>query len=180
MFAVSITTLAFYCDMPISCTRNNKPCKQTDACMFHERWSFTDAHIYTTALVVMYLGTQLGDERSISHVANRFIGTGMTGTEPPEPEPELTAPATADPPGAAGAAAGAQTPGFMKAARTPPLSTAAAIVEETLQLDRDIRGPQPSCTRSVRRAFSSRTSLTDTDLLRSGAGLRTLPARGGR
>lgn len=110
----------------------------------------------------MYLGTQLGDERSISHVANRFIGTGMTGAEPPEPE--LTAPATADPPGAAGAAAGAQTPGFMKAARTPPLSTAAAIVEETLQLDRDIRGPQSSCTRAPYEGLSARAHLSQTQI----------------
>lgn len=101
------------------------------------------------------------------------------GAEPPEP----TAPATADPPGAAGAAAGAQTPWFVKGARTHPLSTAVAIVEVNLEQDRDVRVPQSSCTGSGRTAVSSRTShlQTDTDFLRYGAGLYTRPAqvRGG-
>ncbi len=87
-------------------------------------------HTWTIALGLMYLGTQLGDERSISHVANKFIGTGMMGPKPAAPEPP--APAMADPPGAAataGTGAGAPIPGFMKAARTPPLSTAVAITD---------------------------------------------------
>lgn len=110
----------------------------------------------------MYLGTQLGDERSISHVANKFMGTGMMGPEPAAPEPEPTAPAMADPPGAtaAGAGAGAPTPGFMKAARTPPLSTAAAIIEPTLKLDWDGSGPQFSCTRSGRLSAPAHLSHT--------------------
>ncbi|ROI83725.1 hypothetical protein DPX16_14667 [Anabarilius grahami] len=110
----------------------------------------------------MYLGTQLGDERSISHVANKFMGTGMMGPEPAAPEPEPTAPAMADPPGAtaAGAGAGAPTPGFMKAARTPPLSTAAAIIEPTLKLDWDGSGPQLSCTRSGRLSAPAHLSHT--------------------
>ncbi|KAL1250844.1 hypothetical protein QQF64_018640 [Cirrhinus molitorella] len=74
------------------------------------------------------------------------------GPKPAAPEPEPIAPAMADPPGAAaaGAGAGAPTPGFMKAARTPPLSTAAAIIEPTLKLDWDGCGPHLSCTRSGR------------------------------
>ncbi len=115
----------------------------------------------------MYLGTQLGDERSISHVANKFIGTGMMGPKPAAPEPEPPAPAMVDPPGTAadaGAGAGAPTPGFMKAARTPPLSTAAAIIEPKLKLDCDGRGPHFSCTRSGRlfaAAHLSHTQICD-------------------
>lgn len=80
-----------------------------------------------------YLGTQLGDDRSISQVAKRFMGTGML--LPEEPEPTTTAPANAPPP--AGGIVGAgpplppPPPGFRKAARTPPLSTAAAIITTT-------------------------------------------------
>lgn len=75
-----------------------------------------------------YLGTQLGDDRSISQVAKRFMGTGML----PEPEPRTTAPANAP----VGRVVGAGPPpppllGFRKAARTPPLSTAAAIITST-------------------------------------------------
>jgi hypothetical protein len=79
-----------------------------------------------------YLGTQLGEERSISHVAKRFIGTGMGPSDPPEFEPMPPAPTAA--PGAEGIGAGGgppippPLPGFRKAARTPPLSTAAAII----------------------------------------------------
>lgn len=119
----------------------------------------------------MYLGTQLGDERSISHVANKFMGTGMMGAEPaaPEPEPEPRAPAMADPPGAAGAGAGAgaPTPGLMKAARTPPLSTAAAIIEPTL----DWTGTLLDLTYQD-GFFCSCSSLTHTDLRWSEAELR--------
>ena len=73
-----------------------------------------------------YLGTQLGDDRSISQVAKRFMGTGML------PEPRTTAPANAP----VGRVVGASPPpaplfGFRKAARTPPLSTAAAIITST-------------------------------------------------
>lgn len=73
-----------------------------------------------------YLGTQLGDDRSISQVAKRFMGTGML------PEPSTTAPANAP----VGRVVGASPPpaplfGFRKAARTPPLSTAAAIITST-------------------------------------------------
>lgn len=73
-----------------------------------------------------HLGTQLGDDRSISQVAKRFMGTGML------PEPRTTALANTP----VGRVVGAGPPpppllGFRKAARTPPLSTAAAIITST-------------------------------------------------
>lgn len=84
--------------------------------------------LYANTNVNVYLGTQLGDDRSISQVAKRFMGTGML----PEPEPSTTAPANAP----VGRVVGAGPPpppllGFRKAARTPPLSTAAAIITST-------------------------------------------------
>ncbi len=87
----------------------------------------------------------------------------MMGPKPAAPEPEPPAPAMADPPGAAataGAGAGAPTPGFMKAARTPPLSTAAAITEPKLKLDCVGRGPHCSCTRSGRLSAAAHLSHT--------------------
>lgn len=91
-------------------------------------------HLQTSCLVTTvraqpampYLGTQLGDDRSISQVAKRFMGTGML------PEPRTPAPAKAP----VGRLVGANPPpapllGFRKAARAPPLSTAAAIITST-------------------------------------------------
>lgn len=77
-----------------------------------------------------YLGTQLGDDRSISQVAKRFMGTGILLAEP---EPTTTAPASAPPTGGIVGAGPPLPPmlGFRKAARTPPLSTAAAIITTT-------------------------------------------------
>ena len=83
-------------------------------------------------LLAHYLVTQLDEDWSISHVAKRFIGTVMGPSDPPELEPIPTVPPA--PPGAerTGAGKGPQTPpplpGFKKAARTPPLSTTAAII----------------------------------------------------
>ncbi len=130
-------------------------------------------HTWTIALGLMYLGTQLGDERSISHVANKFIGTGMMGLKPAAPEPP--APAMADPPGAAataGTGAGAPIPGFMKAARTPPLSTAVAITirndaQAGLRWSRTLL-----LTHKVQTAFYCSSSLIYTDLRWSEAELR--------
>ncbi|KAF4098018.1 hypothetical protein G5714_022026 [Onychostoma macrolepis] len=48
----------------------------------------------------------------------------------------------------------------MKAARTPPLSTAAAITEPKLKLDCDGRGPHCSCTRSGRLSAAAHLSQT--------------------
>lgn len=100
---------------------------------------FTHTHTHT------YRGTQLGEERSISQVAKRFMGTGMEL----EPEPHSTVPdaeATAAPPAAAAAAVGAAPPppldGFRKAARSPPLSSAAAIITSAAPLAHPLLWPR--------------------------------------
>ena len=96
----------------------------------HQRQKENQVH-FTKILLssALYLGTQLGEERSISQVAKRFMGTGI-GPEPAEPRTSAPAPAPA------GTAVGAgpptpPLPGFRKAARSPPLSRAAAIITST-------------------------------------------------
>lgn len=87
-------------------------------------------HVPETIDGLRYLGTQLGEDRSISHVAKRFMGTGR-GPEEPEaaaPDPVMTPGAANPTPGARPPTPTPPVPGFMKAARTPPLSMAAAII----------------------------------------------------
>lgn len=127
-----------------------------------------------------YLGTQLGDDRSISQVAKRFMGTGML------PEPSTTAPANAP----VGRVVGASPPpaplfGFRKAARTPPLSTAAAIITSTawgaaLAKCRTNAGAAELCA-ACSCSCSSRLAapLRWLEMLIGGAGRGMSPLRGG-
>lgn len=159
-------------------------CSIVDSC-------FCDLALNCVAVYVSrYLGTQLGDERSISQVAKRFMGTGML------PEPSTTAPDNAP----VGRAVGAGPPppppplppppppllGFRKAARTPPLSTAAAIITSTTECRTTKAGAAGLCALGapapappVSDPAALRSVCTGLEMQIGGAGRGELPLIGG-